>query len=319
MNKLSFEEDEEASGEDKDEEEEHLAPADSVALPAIDPIPLAEETEPFEKDKARKTVRLQPPMTASIEALIVEFASAPTTQSPPPSPLLPWSSPLPQIPSPPILVLSPPLPLPSPPTHTSPTFANAPLGYKATMIQSRATSPPPVPSPPLLLPYVSHPQTGPRRNTCPRAQDAHELHMRDEDAQDDRALLRAQISLLTRERQNFCSMASSYEREPQRVARCIGQNKKQTETVEIDDDTPRFRKAKRSALTWWNSHVKTVGHDAAYRMPWKTLKKMMTTNYTQRFQEFALMCGRMFLEESDEVEKYVGVLCDYDPKQCDVV
>ncbi|GKE90708.1 hypothetical protein Tco_1571803, partial [Tanacetum coccineum] len=24
-------------------------------------------------------------------------------------------------------------------------------------------------------------------------------------------------------------------------------------------------------LTWWNSHVKTVGHDAAYGMPWKTL------------------------------------------------
>ncbi|GJR18520.1 hypothetical protein Tco_0967047 [Tanacetum coccineum] len=31
-----------------------------------------------------------------------------------------------------------------------------------------------------------------------------------------------------------------------------------------------------SALTWWNSYVKTVGHDAAYGMPWKTLKKMMT-------------------------------------------
>ncbi|GKG22129.1 hypothetical protein Tco_0384724, partial [Tanacetum coccineum] len=27
-----------------------------------------------------------------------------------------------------------------------------------------------------------------------------------------------------------------------------------------------------NALTWWNSYVKTVGHDAAYRMPWKTLK-----------------------------------------------
>nr|GEX22455.1 reverse transcriptase domain-containing protein [Tanacetum cinerariifolium] len=32
--------------------------------------------------------------------------------------------------------------------------------------------------------------------------------------------------------------------------------------------------------------------------------------YTQRFQELALMCGRMFLEESDEVEKYVGGLPD---------
>ncbi|GJS93476.1 putative reverse transcriptase domain-containing protein [Tanacetum coccineum] len=34
-----------------------------------------------------------------------------------------------------------------------------------------------------------------------------------------------------------------------------------------------------NALTWWNSHVKTVGHDAAYEMPWKTLKKMMADKY----------------------------------------
>ncbi|GKA44876.1 putative reverse transcriptase domain-containing protein [Tanacetum coccineum] len=33
-------------------------------------------------------------------------------------------------------------------------------------------------------------------------------------------------------------------------------------------------------------------------------------SYTQCFQEFALMCGRMFPEESDEVEKYVGGLPD---------
>ncbi|GKC73711.1 reverse transcriptase domain-containing protein, partial [Tanacetum coccineum] len=81
-----------------------------------------------------------------------------------------------------------------------------------------------------------------------------------------------------------------------------------------------------NALTWWNSHVKTVGHNAAYGMPWKTLMKMMTDKYcprgeikkleieiwnlkvkgtdvvshTQRFQELALMCGRMFPEESDQ-------------------
>ncbi|GJU88758.1 putative reverse transcriptase domain-containing protein [Tanacetum coccineum] len=44
------------------------------------------------------------------------------------------------------------------------------------------------------------------------------------------------------------------------------------------------------ALTWWNTHVKTIGHDAAY--------------------ELALLCGRMFLEESDKIEKYVGGLPD---------
>nr|GEV19677.1 hypothetical protein [Tanacetum cinerariifolium] len=35
-------------------------------------------------------------------------------------------------------------------------------------------------------------------------------------------------------------------------------------------------------LTWWNSHVKNAGHDAAYVMPWKTLKKMMTDKYCPR-------------------------------------
>ncbi|GJT43027.1 hypothetical protein Tco_0951742 [Tanacetum coccineum] len=45
--------------------------------------------------------------------------------SPPPFPLTPLSSPLSQILSPPLLVPSPPLPLPSPPTHASPTFDEA--------------------------------------------------------------------------------------------------------------------------------------------------------------------------------------------------
>ncbi|GKA68902.1 hypothetical protein Tco_0768819 [Tanacetum coccineum] len=33
-------------------------------------------------------------------------------------------------------------------------------------------------------------------------------------------------------------------------------------------------------------------------------------SYNQRFQELVLMCDRMFLEESDVVEKYVGGLPD---------
>ncbi|GJW64443.1 putative reverse transcriptase domain-containing protein, partial [Tanacetum coccineum] len=92
----------------------------------------------------------------------------------------------------------------------------------------------------------------------------------------------------------------------------------------------------RNALTWWNSHIKTVTQDVAYAMDWKALKKMMivkycprgeikkleielwnlkvkgadVASYTQRFQELALMCGRMFHEESEEVKKYVGGLPD---------
>ncbi|GJZ42012.1 hypothetical protein Tco_0588898 [Tanacetum coccineum] len=48
------------------------------------------------------------------------------------------------------------------------------------------------------------------------------------------------------------------------------------------------------ALTWWNSHVRTVGHDVAYAMTWTDLKKKMT--------------DKMFPEESDKIERYVGGL-----------
>ncbi|GKB26463.1 reverse transcriptase domain-containing protein [Tanacetum coccineum] len=83
-----------------------------------------------------------------------------------------------------------------------------------------------------------------------------------------------------------------------------------------------------SALTWWNTHIKTVGHDVAYAMTWINLKKKMTgkycprgevkklegemlnlkvkgtdvAGYNQRFQELELMCARIFPEESDKIE-----------------
>nr|GEY65852.1 hypothetical protein [Tanacetum cinerariifolium] len=89
-----------------------------------------------------------------------------------------------------------------------------------------------------------------------------------------------------------------------------------------------------SALTWWNSHMRAVRQDVAYAMPWVDLKRMITDkycprgeiqkleseywnlkvkgldllNYNQRFQELALMCDRMFPEESTKVERYIGGL-----------
>nr|GEW89109.1 putative Gag-Pol polyprotein [Tanacetum cinerariifolium] len=53
-------------------------------------------------------------------------------------------------------------------------------------------------------------------------------------------------------------------------------------------------------LTWWNSHVRTVGHDAGYDVE----------SYTERFQESILLCLRMDLEESDRVKNYTGGLPD---------
>ncbi|GJS75138.1 putative reverse transcriptase domain-containing protein [Tanacetum coccineum] len=80
------------------------------------------------------------------------------------------------------------------------------------------------------------------------------------------------------------------------------------------------------ALTWWNSHKRAVGVDAAYSMTWKALMKLMTevyclrneiqkmemglwnltvkgnnlTAYNQRFQELTLLCTKMVSEEEDQ-------------------
>ncbi|GJY47083.1 hypothetical protein Tco_0436146 [Tanacetum coccineum] len=162
------------------------------------------------------------------------------------------------IPLPPLLVPSLPLPLPLPPT-TSPTYAEAPLGYRAARIRLRAASPSThhpseIPSPPLLLPLTTHiddlleadmPLRKRASFTAPTGrfevgesspaataarQPGHTLaHTVDyrfidtmdasirasesRDAQDDRALLGAQVSILRRERRYFRSMASSYKRE----------------------------------------------------------------------------------------------------------
>ncbi|GJT77676.1 putative reverse transcriptase domain-containing protein [Tanacetum coccineum] len=96
------------------------------------------------------TVRPQPPMAASIEALIAVIAAT----LPLPSPLTSYSSPLPQIPSPPFLV-------PSPPT-TSPAYTKAPLGYRVAGIRLGTASPPPLPlsSPLPLPPPILLPRTG---------------------------------------------------------------------------------------------------------------------------------------------------------------
>ncbi|GJY35621.1 hypothetical protein Tco_0420999 [Tanacetum coccineum] len=75
----------------------------------------------------------------------------------------------------------------------------------------------------------------------------------------------------------------------------------------------RVAAATATAAPMTNSYMKTVTQDVAYTMDWKTLKKMMTVKYCSRgeiIEELALMCGRMFHEESDEVEKYVGGLPD---------
>nr|GEV10951.1 putative reverse transcriptase domain, ribonuclease H-like domain, aspartic peptidase domain protein [Tanacetum cinerariifolium] len=220
--------------EEDDEEEEHLAPADSSVVPNIDLVLLAGDTEALEADepthapgspiiiplsqtrlrRVRKTVRPEPPMSASMQAYIARHAA---------------------IPSPPLLVPSLPLPLPSPLT-TSPTDTGAPLGYRAAGIRMRALFPstsrrtdiPEADMPPRKRVCLTTPapgfeteessaagaarQPGPtesdlRRYRVEQAeldttvnQRTDEFEIRFEEAQDDRALLRARVNTLFRDR-----------------------------------------------------------------------------------------------------------------------
>ncbi|GJT95270.1 putative reverse transcriptase domain-containing protein [Tanacetum coccineum] len=77
------------------------------------------------------------------------------------------------------------------------------------------------------------------------------------------------------------------------ISNCTAENQKAIKKMMTDKYYPKGE-IKKLEIKLWNLKVK--GTDVA--------------SYTLHFQEFALMCGRMFHEESDEVEKYVGGLPD---------
>ncbi|GJZ20561.1 putative reverse transcriptase domain-containing protein [Tanacetum coccineum] len=88
-----------------------------------------------------------------------------------------------------------------------------------------------------------------------------------------------------------------------------------------------------SALDWWNSTLRLLVHAVVMVTTWTNLRNKMidkyclrgeikkleaemwnlkvkgtdVVGYNQRFQELALMCARMFPEESDKIEKYDAI------------
>ncbi|GJV18178.1 putative reverse transcriptase domain-containing protein [Tanacetum coccineum] len=220
------------------------------------------------------------------------------------------------------------------------------------------------------------------------ARDTHEIHVRLEDAQDDRALQRARVNI-------FCDIGGSdfvtantvdynswtysdtggneppphddpedlavsiyYCTNFPRVADALAKieaNRTSRNGDDIHDSGTGSRRTKRAArectyrdflkcqplnfkgtkgvvgLTQWLLVIMLLTE-----MTWKSLIKMLTDkycprgeikkleieicnlkvrgndveSYMQHFQELALMCGRMFPEESDQVEKYVRGLTD---------
>ncbi|GJX93619.1 hypothetical protein Tco_0348205 [Tanacetum coccineum] len=153
--------DESSNDDDDDDNEEQEASKDTEAFEtdesAHTPVPSPRCR------RARISVRPQTPMLAATEALIAAIPS-------------------------------PPLPLPSPPTHTSRIYAEAPLGYRAARIWLRVASlstyhPSEIPLLPLFEVGESSPAAAARQ-----VQETHELQMRCEDAHDNQALLRAQLT-----------------------------------------------------------------------------------------------------------------------------
>nr|GFA08444.1 hypothetical protein [Tanacetum cinerariifolium] len=84
------------------------------------------------------------------------------------------------------------------------------------------------------------------------------------------------------------------------ISNCTASNQVKFATCTLQDD----------ALTWWNSHVKTTTPEAAHAMTWATLKKKMTDKYCPRGEikkiEAEMWNLKMFLEEIDKIEKYIG-------------
>ncbi|GJW39856.1 putative reverse transcriptase domain-containing protein [Tanacetum coccineum] len=61
-----------------------------------------------------------------------------------------------------------------------------------------------------------------------------------------------------------------------------------------------------AALTWWNGHVRTLGHDAAYAMTWGTFKKKLMDKYFPNDDIKKLKIELWNLK----IDKYIGGLPD---------
>nr|GEV02653.1 putative ribonuclease H-like domain-containing protein [Tanacetum cinerariifolium] len=327
-----------------EEEEEHPASADSSVVPIVDhvlPVGVAEALKADEPThapgspiiiplslthlrRARKTVRPEPPMSASMEACIARHAD---------------------LPLPPLLVPSLPLPLPLPLT-TSLTDTGALLGYRAAGIRMRA-----------LLPSTS------RRTDIPKAdmrymveqagygitnmwdeivntlmdiapttlkgvnervteldttvrQRTDEFEIRFEEAQDDRALLRARVNTLFRDRLDHRRTAMLMDREAMyaREAWAFSMDRISAIAAHVMTLETQVKFAsctlQRSALPWWNSHMRAVRQDVAYALPWAALKRMITDKYCPRGEIQKLESEYWNLKVKAKVERYIDGLPD---------
>nr|GEY54876.1 hypothetical protein [Tanacetum cinerariifolium] len=167
-----------------------------------------------------------------------------------------------------------------------------------------------------------------------------EFELRFEDAQFDRALLRARVNTLYKDRLYHRRTVMLMDRETMYSREAWAFSMDRSLAMEAHVRTLETHVA---ALITQTTSLQTqlttaLGRieDVAYAMPWAALKRMITDkycprgeiqkleskywnlkvkgvdllNYNHRFQKLALMYDRMFPEESDKVERYIGGLPD---------
>nr|GEX29581.1 hypothetical protein [Tanacetum cinerariifolium] len=64
-----------------------------------------------------------------------------------------------------------------------------------------------------------------------------------------------------------------------------------------------------AALTWWNGHVRTLGHEDAYVMTWETFKKRLTKKYYPK-GEIKKLEIELWNLKTEKVDKYISGLPD---------
>nr|GEY87339.1 reverse transcriptase domain-containing protein [Tanacetum cinerariifolium] len=354
----NYEDEEPTEGEDDDEEEEeHLAPVDSSAVPIVDPVTSARDTKAFKTDESaptprlpqtrvpfsqtrlrrvRKTVRLEPPMSASMEARISEHPVAPTP--PPPKhhgarisvrPHTPMTAST-QAHIDAFTTISPPFPLPP----TSPAYDQAPLGHRTSMIRLRDDIPE-EDMPPQRKFVLTAPSPGPGHDARTIARATEKV----EDVGYVRALQASKHMMMisikeVKLRVSYQAHVRRRESEDFYTSLHDAQTDRRDIRLEID---VRQRAEDLAPRQMMHTHVLNARAQIDTMedtgSSW-TLKKKLTNKYcskgeikkleielwnlkvggddvaayTHRFQELALMCIKFLADETKNIDNYIGGL-----------
>nr|GEV06930.1 putative reverse transcriptase domain-containing protein [Tanacetum cinerariifolium] len=292
---------------DEEEEEEHLAPADSSVVPVIDLVPSVGDTE---------TVRLKPPMSASMEARIAEHTAAPIPPTSPANDQEPLGYREAMIcirddileedmpPRKRFVLTYPPLS----PGHDARTIVRAAdraedVGYVRSLQTSEHRMMTSIEEVNLRISYQAH----------VRRQESEDFYTHLHDTQTDRRDIRLEIDVVRVQRTAY--KTELHERQSAKDLAVRHMMRIHVLEARAKIDTVEDTGSSCPALTWWNGHVRTLGYDAAYAMTWRTLKmklmdKYSPKAYTQRFQELALMCTKFLADETEKIDKYIGGLPD---------